>query len=96
MNRTIERNIKDTWLCLQCGERIIPFEKGSNAGAVEGILFLTGVAFVLLVNLFLGLVLLALSVIIAVLRTGGKKKLCPSCESENIVPSTSPMAQKRA
>ena len=96
MNQKVKRDIKDTWLCLQCGERIIPFESGGNAGFVEGVLFLIGLGTVLLFNLFLGLVLIALSVIIGVIRSGGKKKVCPSCESVNIVPATSPIAQKFA
>ena len=95
-NQNVKRELKDTWLCRNCGTRIIPFEKSSQAGFVEGLLVLIGVAFIFVVNLFLGLILIALSVIISVIRSGGKKRICPSCESENIIPAMSPMAQRAA
>lgn len=96
MNQKVRTNIKDSWLCLTCGESIIPFENGGSVGAVEAILFFAGLAMVIFFSLFFGLVLIALSVIIGVLRSSGKKKICPSCESESIVPATSPIARKFA
>lgn len=94
MNQKIKRDIKDTWLCLQCGEKIIPFQKGGQAGIIEGVIFLFGLAVVFLKDLLFGLILMAVSGIITVIRLNDNKKCCPSCESVNIVPSTSPIAQE--
>lgn len=96
INQTKNHPIENTWLCLNCENRIIPFEKNATAGLIEGGLFLIGVGMSIFINLFFGLILIALSVIITVVRSSGSKKLCPSCESVNIVPATSPAALKLA
>lgn len=94
-NKKSKHDLKDTWLCLQCGNRIIPFEKNGTAGIVEGVLFLLGVV-LLCVNFIIGSVLILASIIVMVYRNSNKTKICPSCESTNIVPSDSPMASKLA
>ena len=96
MNQKVKHDIKDIWLCLNCGEKIIPLESGGTIGVIELILFFVGLIMALFASIFFGLILIALSVIITVLRSNGKKKTCPSCENANIVPATSPIAQKFA
>ena len=94
MNQKVKRDIKDIWLCLNCGERIIPFETGGTTGVIEIALFIAGLVSTYFINIFFGGLLMAVSVISILIFSNGKKKSCPSCENVNIVPATSPAAQK--
>ncbi|HEX8248959.1 MAG TPA: hypothetical protein VF599_12350 [Pyrinomonadaceae bacterium] len=92
--RSVKTEIEKAWHCLQCGQTIIPFEKNASAGLLEGVLLLASLG-AFCVNLFLGAILFVAFVIVLVSRNGGKKKVCPSCESVNIIPSTSANARSR-
>lgn len=95
-NTTTRRELKDTWLCIQCGETIIPFEKNLSGSIIEGILFLAGIGVLFLFNFIIGGIFILVSIFVMIFRSSGKQNVCPSCESANIVPSQSPMARKLA
>ena len=84
-------NLKDTWLCLNCEETIIP--KANSGAVIEGIIFFIGIGFMIFVNWLVGGFLIALSVVL--ILAVNRKKACPSCASKNIVPSDSPAALKK-
>lgn len=92
-NQKVIRKPEETWLCKNCHESIIPFNKAGKTTIIEGIIFLAGVGLIFVFNLFFGVILIALSAIIWSIRTSKKSTVCPVCESVEIIPSTSPAAQ---
>ncbi|HEV7645704.1 MAG TPA: hypothetical protein VGO50_17325 [Pyrinomonadaceae bacterium] len=92
--RTAKRNIEDTWLCRNCEERIIPFEKKPGGVIAEGIIFFIGLFMLLFISLILGGIVMMAALLIAAVRNSKTVKVCPSCESQDIIPSTSKAAKK--
>jgi hypothetical protein len=96
-NQTVHRKLEDTWTCLECSQKIIPFEKGANKDNAEALVFIIGLGISGLIQFYIGLFLVIFSVIMYVIRSFAiTKKVCPACESERIIPSTSATAKRLA
>lgn len=97
--KNVKKSAAETWHCTACGERVMPFEKSPAVGVIEGLSFVIGIICVfggLLGSkeaLAVGLILIIVGGAFSMFRTSKKAKVCPVCESPNIIPSTSPNAK---
>ncbi len=84
----------DAWVCLSCGKVISPFMKTKGSNSIEVLLLIFSIAACFVLNYFIGALLFIVFVVVCVWRSLTKQKVCPSCESPQIIPSNSPMAQE--
>lgn len=86
---------ENTHLCLSCENLVVPSLKFKSSVYIEGAFVLIGVVLFCAVNWILGAIFFAVGVALALFHgSQGQQKLCPACQQTNLVPASSPVAQK--
>lgn len=86
---------ENTHLCLSCENLVVPSLKFKSSVYIEGAFVLIGVVLFCAVSWILGAIFFAIGVALALFHgSQGQQKLCPACQQTNLVPASSPVAQK--
>lgn len=78
--------------CTSCGSLTYPKNKNKGSIGIEaGLLIISFLS--ALLNIIVGLFLFAGFVIYCIWRLASKHQVCSNCESKDVIPANSPMAQ---
>lgn len=84
------------WICLQCGQEVIPLKASKKNYAVDGTFLCAAALAFSFVSFISGGLILTGHVIYKAWQMSHKYNCCPSCASEEVIPSNSPLARSYA